>query len=593
MTKTYKLSNGEIADLTGIPEAEQFAAIRELEESIASNGLGSENNQATKSNGRMALDKFHDALRNMGAGASESFYNAADALRPALSLRNPKFLEKNQRPDFQKAFGVQNRNEAIQKIPEMAASFIPGFGAGKALSKAPAIARGLGTAAEQVVTQGGLGYLFNPESRMESAGKAGGLAGAMQLALSGLTSNNPIARIGRYLGPRLAGGYAGEKGAEFAGLPMPARVAAGIAGWGLGGAGASIIPKILGTKSMAQKNYAQDIIDATKSANQRELQVAQAASKRHGAQLTPGELTQDPVLLAKEAAAGKTKANVRLKNSLEEARNAKEARINEEFKSGVYSPSKHAKAEEKAFAIASPTMVPKGVVPKEHEQTYARAKKFAQNNHNFAAALAKAKKGSIGEHDVVRQALDKMIKSETGSTSNLEEAREALSQSLKKYSPDYKAAMMYAERGHVANEIEKLADKKNLNGKTFFKYIEGDKALNNAIKHTRDVPGAKQFLKDAKRIYSRRKDVDVEKLAKSLTDSNIPTSKSDVKNLLSRLFDGKGDKDVIKMMYDPDIMSKVHSIAGMNNSEKMISEFAKVLARATSQQAARTDKKGK
>jgi len=540
--------------------------------------------QPPQSQGQVALDRLHDAFRNIGAGGAESAYNVVSAFRPSM--------EQN-KPDFSKMFGVQNKNQVIQKIPEMAASFIPGGFLAKGLSKAPGLVRALGTAAEQSAIQGGLGYLFNPEERQEAGLNAGGIAGGAQLGLSGLTSNNPIARAARYIAPRAVGGYAGEKGSELVGLPLPARIAAGIVGALGGGATAGILPKILGTRSPAAKNYAQDVIDAANAARPGELKVAQRAAERRGVHLTPGELTKDEVLLAKEAEAGKTKANLRLRKSLEDARKQNEVRLNQEFKSGVYSPAKHAQTEEAAFSVASPTRIPKGVIPKEHQELYDRARKFAKNNNEFSAELNKSRKGSIGEYDVIRRALDKMIKSEKGSTYNLRNARSSLSNAMKEFSDDYKTAMMYSERRTLVNEIESLADKKNLDGKTFFKFIEGDQALKEALLHTRDVPGAKQFLKDAQRIYSKRKNVDIDALAKKLTEANIPTSKSEVKSFIAKLFDGKSDKEVIKLMYDPDIMKKVHSIAGMNDAEKMVTEFAKVLGRKKAQDVARQNKEGK
>lgn len=539
--------------------------------------------QQPQSNGRMALDKFHDALRNLGAGAVESGYNAASAFKPSIN---------ENRPDMQKMFGVQNKNEAIQKIPEMAATFMPGGLAAKGLSKAPALVKALGAAAEQGVIQGGLGYLFNPESREESGVKAGGTAAATQLGINALTSSNPIARTLRYILPRAAGGYAAEKGGEFAGLPMPVRIALGAAGTLMGGGAASILPKILGSKSIAAKTYAQDIIDAGKNVRPREVQVAQKAAERRGVHLTPGELTQDPVLLAKESKAGVTKSNVRLKNSLEEQRKAVEAKVNEEFRSGVYNPAKHEKEKKAAFDVANMTKFPTNMIPKEHQHAYDLARKFAKTDKNLSIALGKSRKGTIGEQDVLRRALDDMTKDKKGSVEQLQSARDALSKSLKNYSKDYKTGMMYSEREHLANEIKDLSDKQKLSGKPFFKFIEGDQALKDAIMHTRDVPGSKQFLKDAKRIYSRRKDVDAEKLAKKLTESSIPTSKSEATTLLARMFDGKGDKDLIKMMYDPNLMKKVHSIAGMDDAENIITEFAKVLGRTGAQSVARTKGEG-
>jgi hypothetical protein len=548
------------------------------------------NTHRPKSQSQIALEKFHDAFRNLGAGASESVYNATEGMKPILSLNNPSLLNSTRKPQFEDIFGVQETNPAIQKIPEMAASFIPGVGASGALSKAPALARALGLASEQTAVQGGLGYLFNPESREESAAKAGGTAGAIQLGLNALTSQNPIARAARYAAPRAIGGFAGEKAGEITGLPLPVRIALGLTGALGGGATANIIPKILGTRSMVAKNYAQEVLDAASNTRPRQLQVRQAAADRRGLRLTPGEITQDEVLLAKEGKAGKTEANVRLKNSLEEARKSKEAKINEEFRKGVYNPSQHKGAKQSAADSANMTKFPKNMIPKEHQHAYDLARNFARNDKNLSVALSKSRKGTIEEQDVLRRALDDMTKDKKGSTEQLVAARDALSKSLKNYSKDYKDFMMYSEREHLANDIKYLADKQKLSGKPFFKFIEGNKALNDALLHTRDVPGAKSFLKDANRIYGLRQDINADKLAKKLTEAQIPMSKSGAKAFLDRLFSGKSDKEIINMMYDPDIMKKVHSIANMNEPEKIIAEFSKVLLRKKAQDTARKDK---
>jgi len=555
------------------------------------NPINSQRGAPPESNGRMALDKFHDALRNLGAGAGNSLQNAAQGLKPILGMSNPNLLnaKSENNIDFDKMFGVKEKNEAIQKIPEIATSFIPGIGAGKALGKAPGLVKAAGLAAEQAGIQGGLGYLFNPESRVESAGKAGGIAGGSQLAIDSMISKHPIAKALKYLLPRAGGAFAGQKTAEFAGLPGWAQTAAGIGGAFAGNAGANAIPKLLrGAKNLHGKEYAEDVVKATEKMDPIELKQVMETAKRRGVNLTPAEITQDPVLLAKEAKAGVNKENVRLKHGLEEERKVTESQVNKKFKDEVYNPEKHDAIQKQAFDDAKHKRVPQDLLPVEHDDLYKRAIKFAKSNNELSAELAKYPGGSVGRYDVVRRALDKMIKSEPASTFNLVNARTSLSKALKDFSPEYRTAMDLSEKGKVFKTISALENQGKLIGEDFFKGMEDQKKFDSLVKHTRNVPGADEFLDDTRKLYQLRKSVDTTALAKKLTDTMLPTSKAEAGTFLAKLFNGKSDKAMIELMYDPEIMKKVHTIAGMTEPEKAMIEFSKVLSRKKAQDVART-----
>lgn len=547
--------------------------------------------QPAQSNGRMALDKFHDALRNIGAGTGNSLQNAAHGMKSMLAMSNPNLL--NAKPenniDFEKMFGVKQKNEAIQKIPETALSFIPGLGGAKAFSKAPALVKSLGLAAEQTGLQGGLGYLFNPESRAESAGKAGSISGGSQLAIDALMSKNPIAKAIKYAAPRVAGAFAGEKSAEFAGLPPGLRIAMGVVGALGGHTAANAIPKLLrGAKNVHGKEYADDVAKAMESMDPIELKQTMETAERRGVKLTPGEITQDPVLLAKEAKAGVNKENVRLKHGLEEERKSAESQVNKKFKNEIYNPDEHDVLQRQAFDAAKNKKVPQSILPIEHDDLYKRAIKFAKSNNELSAEFAKSVPGSIGRYDVVRRAFDKMIKAEPASTFNLVNARTSLSNTLKDFSKEYRTAMDLSEKGKVFKTISALENQGKLTGKDFFKGMEDQKKFDSLVKHTRNVPGADEFLDDTRKLYELRKSVDTTALAKKLTNSTLPTSKAEAGTFLAKLFNGKSDKAMIELMYDPDIMKKVHQIAGMNEPEKAMIEFAKILSRKKAQDVART-----
>ncbi|CAB4128301.1 hypothetical protein UFOVP270_28 [uncultured Caudovirales phage] len=571
-------------------EANSMGNVEELvaqDANLIRNGKKPVNSQTATPKGEIALERFHDALRNLGAGAGESIYNAAQGIKPYLAMHNPKLLDANKMPNFQKAFGVREPNQVIQKIPESASYFIPGIGAEKALSKAPALARGLGTIAEQGVVQGGLASLFNPESRLESAGKAGGMGAGLQALINTATSRHPSLRALRYAIPRLGGAISGEEGARLMGLPPSMRTGGALLGLALGHAGSKLAPKILGRAPHAE-GYAYDINEAIKHANPEEIKETINSAKRMGVHPgTPGQLTDDPILLANEKKAGVNKENIRLRHKYQEDIKANEERVNEAFKKGVYNEKEHKKLMDEAFDIAKPKKVPNNLLPNKHHDTYIRAIEFAKNNPELSAELSKSRPGSIGQYDVIRRALDKMLKTEPASKFNLRSARKDLSNVLKDFSDEYKTAMSYSEREKVAQDLSDLSKKNKLSGETFFQAIDDSKKLKNKILHTRDVEGAEQFLKDAHEVYKRRKSVDTTSLASNISEHGIPMSKSEAATFLRNAFNGKADNAMINMMYDPKTMSKVHKIIQGGDTEKFIIELAKALGKNKSQQLAR------
>lgn len=547
-------------------------------------------NNPNPERGRMALEKFHDALRNIGAGGANSLFNAAQGARDLMSINNPNLAGRTQMPDFNKMFGVKEPVEGIQKIPEMAAGFaIPHLGVASRLRAAPALARGLASAAEQGAIQGGHGYLFNPENRSGAAKKQGGIAAGTDLALSALTSRHPASQLARQVIPRALGSVGGYEAGELAELPLPMKLSMGLGGYMAGPAAMSLLPKLIGRNTHAE-GYAYDVAQAMKGMKPGQLEEIEQASQRMGTYLTPGEITQDPILIAKEAKAGVTKKNVQLKHKHENARLANEEKINREFSEGVYNPEKHKGEMEAAFDKSKDQKIPNDKLPEGYDDIYARAIRMAKKNPELSAELAKAKPGTIGKYDVIRRALDKMLKAEKGSKYNLNNARKQLSNSLKDFSDDYRQAMSFSEKEKVVNSLEKLANKETLHGKKFFEAIEGNKEFKNMLLHTRDVKGAEQFLTDARKIYKLRKSVDTNSLAKKLTDSGIPTSKAEAKSFIDRMFKGKSDKAMIDLMYDPNAMQKVHKILEMTDQEKILVELSKVLSREKGNQLSRESK---
>jgi hypothetical protein len=570
---------------TGMGNTEQLVS---QDANLINQGKRPVNSKPNKSSSQIAMEKFHDALRNLGAGTGNSIQNAAQGLKPLLGLSDPNLLNADEKNNinFEDLFRVRQKNPTIQGIPEAASYFVPGLGTEKALSKAPALARGLGTIAEQGAVQGGLSYLLNPEHRFQSGAKTAGAASGMQAIINAMTSRHPGLKAARYLIPRLTGSVAGEESARLAGLPPSARALGAILGLATGAGAGRLASKLVG-RNVHGEEYAKDVYDALKDMGPEEASALQQKAKNIGVHLTPGELTQSPIVKAKEKSAGVNKENIRQRHALEEARKNKEQDINVKFKEGVYNQKEHEHLLKQAQEAAKPKKVPVDILPKEHGSLYQKASEFAKSNPELSAEFAKSAPGSIGRYDVIRRALDKMIKSEKGTKTNLLAARKDLSDALKDFSPDYKTWMNYGERAKVVEDINKIQNQSKLTGENFFELISDNKKLADRIKHTENVEGAEQFLKDAHDVYARRKSVNTTSLASKMNEAGIPLSKEEAGTFMKRFFGGKADKEMIKMMHDPDLMSKLHMMVHGGNIEKSMVEFAKILGKKKSQDIAK------
>lgn len=249
----------------------------------------------------IAGEKMRDVGRNLGAGAGESLQNARDFISPLTKLSNPKLMGNQERPDFQKMFGVndQNRNNFVQGIPETALSVaFPALGLEGIAARAgtgiagKALRTGL-KAAETGGVQSLFGAMFNPNSREESAKEQGKWGAAGSLIADIIGSQHPAGKFIRKILPASVGTYAGYKAGEH--LPGWGQLLTTLGGTVAGHKSGTLARKLMGDVDQFGRPYAQEAKQSMTKLAQKEYDAAHKASEATGVPLMFHEKTANPI----------------------------------------------------------------------------------------------------------------------------------------------------------------------------------------------------------------------------------------------------------------------------------------------------------
>lgn len=283
-----------------------------------------------RSPGRMALDKFHDLLRNLGAGGMESLRNASKSTGFDFSSSAPELYGNAKEQDYQKMFGVndQNRNEGAQAVPGIAASFaVPALRAEALAARASAglaerALRGGAKSAIEGAKQGFLGRTIASEEDKNDQGLKQGLyAGLADLGTKAIGANHPLSNFLRRAAPAFGGSILGYKAGEAMNLPWQGKVASTAAGMIGGHKGGNLARKLLLDPNYASRPFAQDAARNMGQMERREYTKAHNASQRTGIDLRLDEKTKSPIHQAQVSNAAREEENVRKANSFEKKRN--------------------------------------------------------------------------------------------------------------------------------------------------------------------------------------------------------------------------------------------------------------------------------
>lgn len=245
MPKTYKLSNGQFANLEGIPEDQKYAAILQLEESIRGNKENSQNDEqkdtlAESLEKAMAAPKtpseghkrFYDLMKNLLAGTLKTLGGENQPMAEyAQKMGGFPGVPEPSNFNRQAHLKPEEVSNLQQTIPSIGLSYLSGNPIARAAPGAGILEKGVrlgGRAGVEALKDALIAQQANPENPEESAKTAAMYSSGGKILSDLAGSGNPYIRgATKLIGPA-AGGTIGYLSTE--GKPAAVRTGAALLG---------------------------------------------------------------------------------------------------------------------------------------------------------------------------------------------------------------------------------------------------------------------------------------------------------------------------------------------------------------------------
>jgi len=557
-------------------------------------------------------------FKNLGAGAAESIHNAASNLpdisggmperekllkrylKPQESEKLKYHLGKQERPDYQQKFGINESNYSpvTQKIPELAAMLLtkrPPLS--NLAANVPGVAGGLArtglNAASEFGTQASLGALFNPEDKMGHAIPQGTYGAGGSVLADALASADPRLRFLKAAVPFAGGGYVGY---NLPGEEAPAwkKIGMGTGGALLGLMGPNAIRKLLGGDSgHYARPYAQKIMRTMTPEDAARLSEAEAAGNRAGiTSQTLGQKTQNPIHLEGEKKLGTNEVNVQKfrenqEKQVEQMTHSKEATArshrptDRQIKDQYAASDKSANAKQVKGSIAN-TKIGDPRLNKKliDDPEYLAALKKTYEDTSQVSRYGHEDKFSMARQDKVKRNLDKKIESmekqiaekskdapSADDVHRVKEVRQALIDTLDETSKgEYKLARELYEKKVWADKVH------NSSIEEFRKLLSNPKSF----KDLKDTVKGNKFLEqrydDLRLIFQNVKSIDVNKMAKALPKTTFSSALTNPiesgKALARRMLDGSYEKAALSLSLNPRAARELHELSKVSDPAK-------------------------
>lgn len=640
MPKTYKLSNGEIADLTGIPEDQQYAAIRQLEESISQEGGEQESPSASNEEQPQTLGqrlgqalaapktpseghkRFYDLMKNLAAGTlrtlggeEEAMKNQAERMGGILGVPEPSNFSK------QAGLKPEDVSELKQALPGAALSFAIPNPVGRAGQAAGFLERGArlgGRSILEAIKDSLIASQQNPENPKESATTAAkySVAGKGLSDLAG--SSNPYVRAGSKLIGPVVGGTAGYLSTE--GQPSSTRAGAAL----LGAAGGHAITSGTSRAISGPRIYAEPAAAQL----QRNMGPAEQAlyNARHGAferSNVPGTFSEKTGSRQHKVFQDRSAQSPEDIAKFERFAREQESAVGNEVagvKSDIFNGPRGDKLRrdyERTWRDYNPELTK--AIGEGYRQTgnkqFQAAERMLKSEPERAQKYAKMDPNSLeyldGIHRMARARSEQIesylanppppnspeAKSPLFTTSDLHAAQEFdrnLIRRLERSSPNnlYKNTRREAEYKILGDKIEHHTPEQ------LKELFNNPKRMEKFQHSIRDNQPLIRRVNDLKTVLNSIEKIDTEAMAKNLRKIDFLTlnpselAKSG-KEVLNRTVRAPYNRAAVDLLLNPNSGALIHQLAGINNTERLMGALTDILAKKkTHEKAKKAHKEG-
>ena len=510
--------------------------------------------------------------------------------------------------DFSGALGVENPTPA-DKLIQFAGQYgpslaIPGVGlgkAGQALSKIPKAGKFLSKAISESIPQAIYGAIQAPQDALKAGAETGSTMVPLNILTQLMASTNPkVKTIAKILGGGVSG-LLGREGAKSMGFGEMGSDAAALF---LGALGARGLDTIKDRKLRLSEGM--NIPLANKK--------LKAANRLGLDYLTPAEAGESQLAATRQGSLGKTEEGAKLLHEKTKSREESERRAIEKTLDKIYSdkldPVINAAYEGlKPVNLSTdfPLQYKGNKIIEAAEKRVKKSpayqeslKKYLPENVKLEEWQSDAAPTSLVYWDHVKRALYDMgqeaERKGTGGEANIyNETRRNLVNHMDEQFPEYAEARAMYERKKVRQGLEKVFDRKAVNGSNFYKALESEKKFDELMASLRNAPEAAQNLKDMRLVFKELLGPRTIKTAKGKEEYGMNERRSSgafMESLIENVFTkGGNDKAAIDFITSKDWAKQLNEINKISDKHMKMVAFAMALSKGVSQAAGEQERK--
>ncbi len=510
--------------------------------------------------------------------------------------------------DWGKELGVENP-EAADKLIQFAGQYgpslaIPGVGlgrAGQALSKIPAVGRFASKALSEAIPQG----LYSASQAPQEAGIAGAETAATTVPFSILSelmkSTDPKVKYAAKILSGAGGAYLGREGAKSVGSGETLSDLTGLFTGALGARGFNTKKQMM---ERLTEGVSPDVSNPRiKAANQLGLDY-----------LTPAEAGVSPWAAKRQGSLGRTEEGGQLLYEKGLKRQESEKRAIDKTLEQIYSDKLNPVVEE-AYQKLKPVNLPTDFpVQYQNNSIINAAERRVKNRPAYQESLkkyfpenVKLKEGqsnieptSLVYWDHIKRALYDMGKEAerkgSGSEANIiNETRRDLVNQMDTNYPEYAEARALYERKKVREGLEKVFDRKAVNGTNFYRALESDRKFDELMGSLRNVPEAQENLKAMRMVFKDLMGPPTIKTAKGTEERGMNQFRApavELQHILEHMFTrGGNDKAAIAFITSKDWMQQLEEIKKISNKQERLAALTSALGRGVGQYVGHQERK--
>lgn len=511
--------------------------------------------------------------------------------------------------DYSGALGVENPDSSdklVQMLGQIAPSLaIPGVGlgrAGQALGKIPKVGRFVQRAVSEAIPQAAYSAAQAPQEQGKAAAETAATMAPFSLINQLMESTSPkvknLAKIAGFGGGALLGHHAAQ-------------------GLGFGELGSDVVGGFLGALGARGMDTAKDRkLRLAKAGDTPLAEQKMAAAERLGLDyLTPAEAGESQIAASRQGSLGKTEEGEYLLHQKLKGREESERRAIEKTLDQIYSPGKMDKQVEEAYKSINEVNLPQefplqfkdNEIIKEAKNMVESTPAYKESLKSLMPKNAKLEPGqtdpqatSLVYWDHIKRAMDDMVnKAERAGNSNeariISDTRAKMRDQMDAAFPEYANARALYERKMVRKGLEKVFDRKEINGSNFYQALASEKKFDEIISHLKNAPEAAQNLKDMRLVFKQLLGSRTIKTAKGKTEYGMDQFREPgtaLKHLIENIWTkGGNDKAAIEFITSKDWPKQLKEINKISDNHTKMLAFSMALSKGVAQAAGQQERK--